>query len=108
MLQLPSKIDAVQVYRRGATVVRTAQLTVDGAVPDEVELIAIDLGNAQAQCDGFFQAGDLAFSAQSDTMTSVVVLPDGRTLTAQSQSGVMLSDWGNDQSPPGVESPPEP
>lgn len=40
---LPSRIDRVQVYRRGATVVRTAELTLEGALPDEIELADLPL-----------------------------------------------------------------
>ena len=41
MLTITSKIESVQVYRRGATVVRTAQ--VDGQPPDEVEFADLPL-----------------------------------------------------------------
>jgi hypothetical protein len=43
MLTLASKIDAVQVYRRGATVFRTAQLSLDGPLPEEIELVDLPL-----------------------------------------------------------------
>lgn len=45
MITLSSRIDAVQVYRRGATVTRVAELTLEGqqALPDEVELIGLPL-----------------------------------------------------------------
>ena len=40
---LPSRIDRVQVYRRGATVTRVAELTVEGALPSEVEVTDVPL-----------------------------------------------------------------
>lgn len=40
---LSSRIDRVQVYRRGATVTRVAELTLDGHLPDEVELADLPL-----------------------------------------------------------------
>ncbi|MCC7074821.1 MAG: DUF4139 domain-containing protein [Deltaproteobacteria bacterium] len=40
---LPSRIDRVQVYRRGATVTRDAELTLDGHLPDEIELTDLPL-----------------------------------------------------------------
>lgn len=43
MFTVPSHLSAVQVYARGATVFRTARLTVDGALPDEVELTDLPL-----------------------------------------------------------------
>ncbi len=41
MLTLTSRIEAVQVYRRGATIVRTA--VIDGPPPDEVEIVDLPL-----------------------------------------------------------------
>lgn len=44
MITLSSRIDAVQVYRRGATITRVAELVVDGGtLPDEVELTGLPL-----------------------------------------------------------------
>lgn len=40
---LASRIERVQVYRRGATVTRVAELTLEGALPDEVELADLPL-----------------------------------------------------------------
>lgn len=40
---LSSRIDRVQVYRRGATVTRVAELTLDGHLPDEIELADLPL-----------------------------------------------------------------
>lgn len=43
MTTLISKIAAVQVYRRGATITRVAELHVEGTLPDEVELTGLPL-----------------------------------------------------------------
>lgn len=46
MITLSSRIDAVQVYRRGATITRSAELVVEGnaaTFPDEVELTGLPL-----------------------------------------------------------------
>ncbi len=44
MITLSSRIDAVQVYRRGATITRVAELVVDTAgMPEEVELTGLPL-----------------------------------------------------------------
>lgn len=44
MITLSSRIDAVQVYRRGATITRVAELVVEsGPLPDEVELTGLPL-----------------------------------------------------------------
>src|SRR5438270_6762974 len=43
MLTLTSRIEAVSVYRRGATVFRRVTLDVGGALPDDVEIADLPL-----------------------------------------------------------------
>lgn len=83
--KLASKIDAVQVYRRGATVFRIAQLTLENAapvLPQEVELV------------------DLPLSLVDATVRVRVLAPGGGPSPDVVAAGVRVGLWVRPGDPP--------